>query len=251
VSMLFRVIVCDDEMMARMRILRLLEETQQTELVVECDSADAVLARLEKEEFDVALLDINMPGKTGIDLVRAMPEERPYVVFLTAHPEHALEAFDVGAIDYLLKPVDRPRLEKALDRARKHLDKDERPARDAGGAGGPNGRSPMPKLAVPTKGGVVLLNPHDVTHAVFDGALVTVYTKDQKLLTDFTLQELEAKLPPGVFERVHRRALLNLDHTERLEPVPSGGYTAKVTGGHGVDVSRQAARKLRRWLGLT
>ncbi len=247
-SLPLRVIVCDDESMARKRVVRLLEESAQAELVVECDSADAVLERLAREEFDVAILDINMPGKTGIELVEAMAEDRPYVIFLTAHPEHAIKAFDVGAIDYLLKPVDAPRLDKALDRAKKHLDREERPAASAGD---PATRPALQKLAVPTKGGVVLLNPHDVTHAVFDGALVTVFTKDQKLLTDFTLQELEAKLPQGVFERVHRRALLNLDHTERLEPVASGGYTAKVTGGHGVDVSRQAARKLRRWLGLT
>ncbi|MBL8610928.1 MAG: response regulator transcription factor [Myxococcales bacterium] len=247
-SLPLRVIVCDDESMARKRVVRLLEESAQAELVVECDSADAVLERLAREEFDVAILDINMPGKTGIELVEAMAEDRPYVIFLTAHPEHALKAFDVGAIDYLLKPVDTARLDKALDRAKKHLDREERPA---AAAGDPAARPALQKLAVPTKGGVVLLNPHDVTHAVFDGALVTVFTKDQKLLTDFTLQELEAKLPQGVFERVHRRALLNLDHTERLEPVASGGYTAKVTGGHGVDVSRQAARKLRRWLGLT
>ena len=79
-------------------------------------------AKLRDEEIDVAILDINMPGLSGLETVIAMPEDRPYVIFLTAHPEHAVQAFDIGAVDYLLKPVDDARLAKALERARQSLD---------------------------------------------------------------------------------------------------------------------------------
>ena len=96
----------------------------------------------------------------------------------------------------------------------------------------------------------MLLGPDEVTHAVFDGQLVTVHTRDRALLCDSTLQELEDRLSASHFERVHRRAIVNLLHVERLEPVLSGGYVAHVAGGKSVDVSRQAARKLRRRLGI-
>jgi two-component system LytT family response regulator len=173
-----------------------------------------------------------------------MPEDRPYVIFLTAHPEHALAAFDVGATDYLLKPVDQARLEKALDRARKQLDGAET------AAASPAGAAPIARLAIATKAGVVLIAPDEVTHAVFDGTLVTVHAKERALLTDLTLQELEDKLAGSHFERVHRRAIVNLLMVDRLEPVLSGGYLARMVGGKTVEVSRQAARKLRRRLGI-
>ncbi len=100
--------------MARRRVVRLLGQVPGIEAVIECETGDEVLARLRDDDVDVAVLDINMPGKNGIETVMAMPEDRPYVVFLTAHPEHAIQAFDVGAVDYVLKPVDDARLEKAL-----------------------------------------------------------------------------------------------------------------------------------------
>jgi len=217
------VCVCDDELIARMRVLRLLGELSG---------------------IDVVLLDIHMPEIDGLSLARQMPEtlggDRPYLIFLTAHPNHALEAFEVGAIDYLLKPVDAPRLEKALDRARTFLDRDEPRAPPTA----------IAKLPVQTKAGVVLLAPNEITHAVLESELVTIATADKTLITDFTLGELEAKLPSPPFVRVHRRAILNVERTTRFEPLPSGGYLAHVEGGRSVDVSRAVARKLRRTMGI-
>lgn len=238
-----RVLVCDDELMARKRIARLASESEGVETVLECESGSQVLETLAREEVDVAILDVNMPEMSGIDTVLAMPEERPYVIFLTAHPEHAVSAFDVGAVDYLLKPVDEARLAKALSRARQLLDHGQAPA---------GGEVPgkLSKLAIATHDGAALVSPADITHATFDGALVTVHTSSRAILTDDSLQDLEAKLPAGPFERVHRRAILNLEHVERLESVDSGGYVACLSTGKRVDVSRQSARKLRRRLGL-
>lgn len=247
-SIPLRVLVCDDEMMARKRVLRLLGELPGIEAAIECESGEEVLAKLRDEDVDVAVLDINMPGMSGIETVMQMPEERPYVIFLTAYPEHAVKAFDVGAVDYLLKPVDDARLATALTRARKALDQGHGAARDGGEDRPSSGR--IGKLAIATHGGAALVNPDDVTHATFDGALVTVHTAARAILTDDTLQDLEAKLPPGPFERVHRRAIVNLDHVDRLESVDSGGYVACLSTGKRVDVSRQSARRLRRRLGL-
>ena len=240
-SIPLRVLVCDDELMARKRVVRLLGEIGGVEATFECESGAEVLERLREEEIDIAILDVNMPGKSGIETVLEMPEERPYVVFVTAHPEHAVQAFEVGAVDYVMKPVDDARLAKALDRARQFLDQGgERPA-----------PVKLAKLAIATHDGAALVSPADVTHATFDGALVTVHTPVRMILTDDTLQDLATKLEAaGSFERVHRRAIVNLDHVERLESVDSGGYVACLSTGKRVDVSRQSARKLRRRLGL-
>lgn len=256
-SIPLRVLVCDDELMARKRVLRLLGELPGIEAAVECESGEEVLAKLREEDIDVAIMDINMPGKSGLETVMQMPEDRPYVIFLTAHPEHAVQAFDVGAVDYVLKPVDDARLAKALDRARQSLDHGgagaggaAAAAEPSGEGGGAGGATRTAKLAIATHDGAALVSPADVTHATFDGALVTVHTAARSILTDDTLQDLEAKLPKGPFERVHRRALVNLDHVDRLESVDSGGYVACLSTGKRVDVSRQSARRLRRRLGL-
>jgi len=177
-SMPLRVLVCDDEMIARKRAVRLLSDQAGLEIVAECTSGDEVLEKLRSEEIDVIVLDINMPNMTGLETAMRMPEDRPYIIFLTAHPEHALEAFDVGAMDYLLKPVDAARMQKALDRARKQLDPSGQE---------PPSAAPLARLAIETKTGVVLLSLDDVTHASFDGQLVTVHTKDRTVLTDQSL----------------------------------------------------------------
>ena len=242
-TLALRVVVCDDELIARRRAARLLAEQPGVEVVAECASGGEVLSRLAVEDVDLVVLDIHMPGMTGLETALQMPEDRPYLIFLTAHPEHAVAAFDVGATDYLVKPVDDVRLKKALDRARRLLDAPlGRDPHDAG--------APLARLAITTRTGVVLLGPDEVTHAVFDGQLVTVHTRDRAILADATLQELEQRLSAPHFERVHRRAIVNLLQVERLEPVLSGGYVARIAGGKTVDVSRQAARRLRRRLGI-
>ena len=242
-SIPLRILVCDDELMARKRVVRLLGELEGVEATIECESGEQVLERLREEEIDVAILDVNMPGMSGIETVLAMPEERPYIVFVTAHPEHAVKAFEIGAVDYVMKPIDDARLAKAIDRARQFL--------DGGRQDEPPSAKKLAKLAIATHDGAALVSPAEITHATFDGALVSVHTSTRTILTDDTLQELETKLgTAGSFERVHRRAILNLDHVERLESVDSGGYVACLSTGKRVDVSRQSARKLRRRLGL-
>ncbi|HEX8706029.1 MAG TPA: LytTR family DNA-binding domain-containing protein, partial [Myxococcaceae bacterium] len=108
----------------------------------------------------------------------------------------------------------------------------------------------LTRLPIPTRQGIVLVDPDTISHASLEGELVTVFTTQGDFLTDFTLQELADKLPVEGFHRVHRRALLNLAQVARLEPLETGGYIARTTRGHAVEVSRQSARELRRMLGL-
>lgn len=235
-----RVLVADDELQARKRLVRLVESLADIEVVAVCASGDEVLQRVPIAAPDVLLLDISMPGRTGLELRSALPPEIP-VVFVTAHAEHALEAFDLGATDYVLKPVTAARLEKAVERARARV-------RGAGTRRESAG-SPAARIPIETREGVVLVDPETIVHASFDGALVEVVTSIGAWLTTSSLREIEALLPPK-FERVDRRNVLNLDEVARLEPAADGSAIAVTRGGHRVHVSRQSARDLRRRLGL-
>jgi two-component system LytT family response regulator len=242
-----RVLIADDELLARKRLTRLVGALPDVALCGECQSGEEVLQRVEAGGVDVVLLDIQMPGLSGLDAMQLLPADGPYVVFCTAHPDHAVKAFDQGAVDYLLKPIEPTRLQKALDRARS---RDAQRRFQAEVERHKAAKPELQRLAIPTRQGIVLVDPQAISHAVLEGELVTVFTSQGDYLTDFTLQELQDKLPAGSFERVHRRALLNLGHVARLEPVESGGFVARTHRGQAVDVSRQAARELRKRLGL-
>ncbi len=241
-----KVLIADDEAIARQRLSRLLTAMPGIEIAGEAKDGDEVLTRVAASDIDVVLLDIQMPKLTGVEALALWPTDGPLVIFCTAHAEHAVSAFDGGAIDYLLKPIEPARLKKALDRAT------EKTALKAFRAETKKQREAVKvsRLPITTRQGVVLLDPETISHAELKGELVTVFAGDQHYLTDFSLQELADRLPAEKFERVHRRALLNLEHVVRLEPVETGGYFARTRHGAQVEVSRQAARDLRKRLGL-
>jgi two-component system, LytTR family, response regulator len=246
-----RVLIADDELLARKRLARLLAALPDVTVSGEAVDGDSVLAAVRAGGVDVVLLDIHMPGLSGLDAMALLPEGGPHVIFCTAHAEHAVNAFEHGAVDYVLKPVEAARLQKALERARARM-----PARAKGPAAlpppaAPTGDKPaFARLPIPTRQGLVLVSPDAISHASLEDELVTVFTAQGDFLTDFTLNELADKLPAEHFHRVHRRALLNLQHVTRLEPLETGGYLARTARGHAVEVSRQSARELRRMLGL-
>ncbi|RKI44754.1 DNA-binding response regulator [Corallococcus sp. AB004] len=244
-----RVLIADDELLARKRLSRLLAALPDVSVCGEAVDGDSVLAAVRAGGVDVVLLDIHMPGLSGLDAMALLPEGGPHVIFCTAHAEHAVNAFEHGAVDYVLKPVEAARLQKALERARARI-----PARvKAPAAMAPTVVAEKPaltRLPIPTRQGLVLVSPDAISHASLEDELVTVFTAQGDYLTDFTLNELADKLPLEHFHRVHRRALLNLSHVTRLEPLETGGYLARTARGHSVEVSRQSARELRRMLGL-
>jgi two-component system LytT family response regulator len=251
-----QVLVVDDEATARRRLMRLLESVPGVRLCGECAEADEALERVRAGGVDVVLLDIQMPGLSGLDVLGLLPDDGPVVIFCTAHAEHAVSAFDVGAVDYLLKPVEVGRLRKALERARqaeqrrRFLKEAERHRPAARAAERIGSDALPPRLPLETRQGIVLLAPDEISHAQLDGELVTVHTTRGAFLCDLPLQELTERLGPHGFLRVHRRSLLNLAKVVRLEPAETGGFLARTADGHAVEVSRQAARDLRRRLGL-
>ncbi len=238
-----RIALADDESTARRRLTRLLTAVPGVEIVGAHDSAQGVLDQLMDEAVDVLVLDVQMPGLSGIEAHAMLGSDAPYVIFATAHPQHAIEAFELGAVDYVLKPIEASRLGKAIERARAHVQR-----------GAPVSSEPDPYDRVPvvTREGIVLLDPPAISHAVFDGALVTVHTTGGDAhLTDATLADLHGRLPGGRFDRVHRRVLLNMHEVSMLRPTPSGGFVALTRAGAEVPISRQSARRMRKALGLS
>jgi len=174
-----------------------------------------------------------------------------HVVFTTAHSEHAVQAFERGAVDYVMKPLDEARLGLAIERVKARVVADAAFSSLAPSVTTvPSTEAPFDRLALRVRGEVRLVRVEDVEHATLDGELVTVVAKGERLLTELSLQEIERRLIGPSFWRVHRRALLNLAHVERLRPLPTGGYVAVTFAGDEVPVSRQEARKLRQRLGL-
>jgi two-component system LytT family response regulator len=230
-----RVLAADDEPLARKRLERLLSSLPGVEFLGACASAEELLARLAHEDCDVAVLDVRMPGLSGLEAGALLPDDGPLVIFVTAHADHAVEAFEVGAVDYVVKPVEAARLGRALERARRRLV--------------PPAGAPAERLAVETRAGVLLLDPAHISHAEVDGALTALVSLEHgRVLTETALGQLARRL--AGFERVHRRALVNLARVRRLEPSPGGTYLAHLDGGARVPVSRAVARRLRRRLGL-
>ena len=224
-----RVVIADDELQARKRLRRLCAEHGDVEVVAECADAKALLAALPVARADLVLLDISMPGPSGLEVRALLGDAGPPIVFVTAHAEHAATAFDLGVVDYVRKPVTADRLALALGRARAAARRPDR-------------------LTLETHKGLVLLDPAELLAARSDGVLVTLVTTRGELPTALTLKALLARLPAGRFVRVDRRHVVNLGEIARLEPLPTGGATAVMRSGASFPVSRQAARTLRRRL---
>lgn len=225
-----KIVIAADELLGRQRLERLVGALEGVNVCASVASGREALDAVREHRPDVLLLDVQMPDLTGLEVASLLDDE-VRVVFVTAHAEHAVQAFALAAVDYLLKPVDPARLKLALERAR--------------GAGA----KPSARLAVKTQKGVVLVDPTEVTHAQLDGELVVIATAERSWITDWTLAALEARLPDR-FMRVSRQAIINLDKVAVLEPTESGGYLARLVGGAVVQVSRQSARELRRALGI-
>lgn len=239
-----RIALADDESTARRRMNRLLEAMPGVDVVGCHEDAQGVLDQLQDEAIDVLVLDVQMPGLSGLEAHALMGADAPYVIFATAHPQHAIEAFELGAVDYVLKPIEASRLGKAVERARAHVQRAPNPTEGA--------PDPYDRVPVVTRDGIVLLDPPAISHAVFDGTLVTVHTTEGDAhLTDATLADLHGRLPEGSFDRVHRRVLLNMHEVSVLRPTPSGGFVAVTRGGAEVPISRQSARRMRKALGLS
>lgn len=242
--MTLKVLIVDDEAIARTRMQRLLSEMSEVQIVGQAANAAEARTLLDAHDVDLMFLDIAMPGTNGMAFVESLSDSAPMVILCTAHREHAVDAFALGAVDYVVKPVDAARLTLAVDRARM------RALPRAVAAQAVPSAPAVERLPIRTRQGVWLVDPREITHVAMEGELVKVGTLTGSHLTDLRLVEIEERFNSPTFVRVHRRALVNMEHVMRLAPIETGGYVAHLRSGEEVEVSRQAARELRRALGL-
>jgi len=248
-----RVLIVDDEPLARARARRLLEEVGGVEVVGEADSSLSARAQLASQAIDVLLLDIQMPGEDGFALLRSLAK-RPAVIFVTAFDQYAVQAFEENAADYLLKPYRRERLAEALERARRDLARpDDLSSRLEQLLGAlQSGASPhLERFTVRLGNRQLILRAEDVLWFGAEDKLVFAATEKEKHYVNFTLDQLEQKLDPRRFARVHRSAIANLDWAAALRPGFAGTYRLQLRDAARteVPVSRIRARTLRERLG--
>lgn len=238
-----RLLLVDDEPPARARLRRLLAAFAGVEVVGEAGDADAALAAVAALAPEALLLDIQMPGASGLDLAASLPEPAPAVVFVSAHGHYALPAFDAAAVDYLLKPVEPERLARSLGRLRQRLAQAgaERAARATAA-----GALPVPaQLLVPDRGRTHVLACADITWLEAADNYVVVHSADGRApLMRRTLAALLADLGAG-FVRTHRSAAVALAHVTAVLPGERGDAQVLLRGGARVPCSRPYRAALR------
>jgi two-component system LytT family response regulator len=244
-----RAVIIDDELPARQRLGRLIREAlgERVTVVGEASDGESGLALIEQEGPDLAFVDVQMPGMDGIAMVAHVLAPAPYVIFTTAHDRYALEAFDAGAIDYLLKPFDAARLAKAVARA-ESLGMRARAEEVLAPLRSPAPRPLADRLPVSVSGRTLLVPVAEISHCVVEHELVTVHTLKGSHTTDYTLAALEARLDTARFFRAHRALLVNLDHVAVIDDMAGGRAVLVTHAGERLVVSRQSSRRLRQLL---
>lgn len=254
-----RVLIADDERLARQRLEDLLRYENNVEVVGRTDNGLATIAAIRELEPDIVFLDIQMPGKTGLEVVREIgPDDMPPVVFTTAY-DHAVAAFDLAAIDYLIKPFDDERFEKAFRRARKMIElkqvsklSDELRALLRAGAGPPGTakRQYLERIAVEMRGHVRVVPVKQIDYMVASGPYAELFVGDKRYLIRERMQTLEERLDPAKFFRIHRSAIVRLDLIETLIKNPGGDYGVQLKSGVKLKVSRSRFESLEALLGV-
>lgn len=244
-----RVVIVDDEPPARAKLRRFLAADPRVAIVGEAGDGEEAVRVIEETRPDVVFLDIRMPGLDGFDVLAALElDVLPHVVFATAYDEYAVRAFDVRALDYLLKPADRERVTRALDRAVAAVqgprsDDVEARVRDAleelrTRAG------PLERFLVRQRGRMRLVRAADVDWIEAADNYVRLHVDKESLLARATLAEIEKRLDPAKFARVHRSAIVNLDAIREIRPWSHGDALLVLRSGAEVRLSRRYRDRL-------
>jgi len=249
-----RVVIADDEPLARQRLSMLLDGQEGLEIVAECQDGLAAIEAIRRTKPDLVFLDVQMPGATGFEVVAALDSERmPLFVFVTAFDQYALKAFDVHALDYLLKPFDRDRFLQALARARQQL---ERPSngdlrrrllalvRDL---------EPTPprleRFVIKSGGRVFFVRADEIDWIEAAGNYVKLHVGADTHLFRETMNAVEAQLPPETFYRIHRCHIVNIERVKELQPWFNGEYVVFLRTGARLTLSRGYREKLQDRIG--
>lgn len=230
-----KAIIVDDERLARNELKSLLSEFPNVEIIEECDSAESAIIAVDKLKPDVVFLDIHMPGKDGFGVLEEL-DYMPHVIFITAYDEYAIKAFDVNALDYLLKPIQTDRLKEAIDKVKEEL-KDPVSMSDKLGVNN--------QVFVKDGDKCWFVNLSDVPMFESEGNYVRIYFSGNKPLILKSLNNLASKLDETVFFRANRKFIINLNWIDKIESWFNGGLMVKLKNGEQVEISRRQASKLK------
>ena len=234
--MKLRAIIADDEPLARERVRALLADEADMEVIAECANGPQTLKATQERRPDLLFLDIQMPRLNGFEVLEALePEQIPVVIFTTAHDEHALRAFEVNALDYLLKPFTEARFKMALERARQQVRQASRSQPD------PKLTALLDHLHAATPGGgrilvrsperILFLRPDEIDHIEAAGNYVILHAGKERHILRETTAAMEARLAPAGFMRLSRSVIVNLARVREVQPVASGQYSVLLKNG--------------------
>ncbi|HUQ79714.1 MAG TPA: LytTR family DNA-binding domain-containing protein [Gemmatimonadaceae bacterium] len=273
-----RVLIVDDEPLARQRVEDLLRAEEGVEIVASVDNGAAAIDAVRSLQPDLVFLDVQMPGKTGLDVVREVgADEMPPTIFVTAYDRYALQAFELAAVDYLVKPFDDERFEQAFRRARRHVQLEEMgelrerllavldtgprapapatPVPDVAAPsslGNARGGSPyLERIAVEMRGKVRVVPVSQIEYITASGPYVELHTSERAYLIREAIHTLEERLDPDRFLRIHRSIIVRVDLIDTFHRGAGGDYEVQLKGGARLRVSRSRREELERRLGVT
>jgi len=250
-----RALVVDDEPMARDRVLSLLQAEEDVEVVGECGDGTQAVAAIHSQSPDLVFLDVQMPGHNGFEVIEAVGTERmPTVIFVTAYDEYALKAFEVHALDYLLKPFGRDRFQQTLQHARAILER-----RRAGDLGRrllalvndiktEPGPPRLERLVVKSGGRVFFLRTDEIDWIEAAGNYVRLHLGDESHLFRETMNHMETRLDARRFARIHRSRIVNVERIRELQPWFNGEYVVILRNGTRLTLSRNYRERLQEQL---
>jgi two-component system LytT family response regulator len=244
-----RVLIVDDEPLAQTALANVLSARSDVEHFDSATDAIEALDKLATDSYDVLLLDINMLDLSGTELIDQLRERNlplPSIVFVTAHAEHAITAFEKHTVDYVLKPFSNERISEALDRASRRA-KGERAAQLIESL--PQlqklSRPQYPRIAIKAEGRILLINPGDVVAVQAEGNYVLLQRESDSYLLRESISVVAEKLEPYGFIRIHRSALVNTSFVEEIKPCATGKYALRVKGGKEYAVARAYKNNLK------
>lgn len=269
-----RVLIADDEALARQRLEDLLRKEEAVEIVGAVDDGEQAVAAIRSLRPDLVFLDVQMSGRTGLEVIREVgPQNMPPTIFVTAYDRYALEAFDVAAVDYLLKPFDDERFEQAFRRARRLIELQEvgrlteqlrgllqsearaaptePSAVDGAAATLARERGPyLERIAVEMRGQVRVVPVETIDYITASGPYAEIHVGEKTYIIRERMQTLEERLDPSRFFRIHRSVIVRLERIDTLLREPGGDYAVQLKGGARLSVSRNRVEPLEQWMGL-
>jgi two-component system LytT family response regulator len=249
-----RTLIVDDERLARKRIRQLLDEETDIEVLGECGDAHEAVEWINGRAPDLVFLDVQMPGDDGFAMLRTLDQARlPALIFVTAYDQYALRAFEVQALDYLLKPFDRPRFQAALDRARSHIRGLKAPDFDrrlASLVETLEAKQKAPdRIVVKSSGKVSFLKTDEIDWIEAADNYVRLHVGAESHMLRETLGSIAARLDPAKFLRIHRSTVININRLKQLQPWFHGDYVAILEDGTKLNLSRTYRDKVNQALG--